>query len=120
VLDVIRHALAMPEHTHPEAPPRREMPPGLGPLVDLLRVLLKLKCEEHGVAQKLVASAEDLELIAAEDTADVPALVGWRRELFGEDALALKHGHLALTAAGKQIRLVHLDEPTSVKADGSA
>jgi len=116
---VIRHALAMPEHTHPEAPPRRETPPGLGPLVDLLRVLLKLKCEEHGVAQKLVASAEDLELIAAEDTAEVQALVGWRRELFGEDALALTHGHLALTAAGKQIRLGRLDEPTPVEAHGS-
>lgn len=111
VLEVIRHALALPEHTHPEAPARRELPPGLGPLVDLLRVLLKLRCEEHGVAQKLVASAEDLELIAATDTAEVPALSGWRRELFGEDALALKHGRIALTAAGKQIQLVRLDEP---------
>lgn len=109
VLDVIRHALALPEHTHPEAPPRREMPPGLGPLVDLLRVLLKMRCEEHGVAQKLVASADDLDLIAAEDDADVPALAGWRRELFGDDALALKHGRIALTAAGKQIRLVRLE-----------
>ena len=111
VLEVVRHALALPEHTHPETPPRRELPPGLGPLVDLLRVLLKLRCEEHGVAQKLVANAEDLELIAAEDTADVPALTGWRRELFGEDALALKHGRIALTAAGKQSRLVRLDAP---------
>ncbi|HXP72785.1 MAG TPA: ribonuclease D [Stellaceae bacterium] len=113
VLDVIRHGLALPEHTHPEAPPRREMPPGLGPLVDLLRVLLKLRCEEHGVAQKLVASAEDLELIAAEDAAEVPALAGWRRELFGDDALALKHGRIALTAAGKQIRLVRLEDAGS-------
>ena len=118
VLEVIRHALEMPEHTHPEAPPRREMPPGLGPLVDLLRVLLKLRCEEHGVAQKLVASADDLELIAAEDDAEVPALVGWRRELFGDDALALKHGRLGLTAAGNQIRLVRLDEPAPADAHG--
>jgi ribonuclease D len=118
VLEVIRHALALPEHAHPEAPARRELPPGLGPLVDLLRVLLKLRCEEHGVAQKLVASAEDLELIAAEDTADVPALVGWRRELFGEDALALKHGRIALTAAGKQIQLVRLAVPAPAEAHG--
>jgi len=110
VLEVIRHALALPEGEHPEALPRRETPPGLGPLIDLLRVLLKLRCEEHGVAQKLVADAEDLELIAAEDQADVPALSGWRRELFGSDALDLKHGRLALTAAGSQIRLVRLDE----------
>jgi ribonuclease D len=118
VLEVIRHALALPDHAHPEPPPRREMPPGLGPLVDLLRVLLKLRCEEHGVAQKLVATAEDLELIAAEDTADVPALSGWRRELFGEDALALKHGRIALTAAGKQIQLVRLDEPALAGTNG--
>ena len=120
VLEVIRHALALPEHAHPEAPARRELPAGLGPLIDLLRVLLKLRCEEHGVAQKLVASAEDLELIAATDTADVPALSGWRRELFGEDALALKHGRIALTAAGKQIQLVRLDEPAPAAAHGSA
>ena len=44
----------------------------------------------------------------------LPALSGWRRELFGEDALALKHGRIALTAAGKQIRLVRLDEPATV------
>jgi ribonuclease D len=81
-------------------------------------VLLKLRCEEHGVAQKLVASAEDLESIAADDTADVPALAGWRRELFGEDALALKRGRLALTASGRQIRLVRLDEPAPAEAHG--
>jgi ribonuclease D len=120
VLEVIRHALAMPEHTHPEAPPRRELPPGLGPLVDLLRVLLKLRCEEHGVAQKLVASGDDLELIAAEDAADVPALTGWRRELFGNDALNLKHGRLALTVAGRQIRLVQLGDAEPADARGSA
>ena len=118
VLEVIRHALALPENAHPEAPPRRDLPQGLGPLVELLRVLLKHRCEEHGVAQKLVASAEDLELIAAEDAAEVPALSGWRRELFGEDALALKHGRIALTAAGKQIRLVPLGEPARIGAHG--
>ncbi|HUN46615.1 MAG TPA: ribonuclease D [Stellaceae bacterium] len=110
VLEVVKHALALPEEAHPEPPPRRDLPPGIGPLVDLLRVLLKLRCEEHGVAQKLVASAEDLELIAANDQAEVPALSGWRRELFGSDALDLKHGRLALTAGTNQIRLVRLDE----------
>jgi ribonuclease D len=79
---------------------RPELPLGRAPVVELLRVLLKLKCESHGVAQKLVASSSDLDLIAADDTADVPALSGWRRDLFGEDALALKHGRLALTMNG--------------------
>jgi ribonuclease D len=56
-----------------------------------------------GVAQKLVANVADLELIAAEDLAPVPALNGWRREVFGEDALALKRGELALSVANGRI-----------------
>jgi ribonuclease D len=71
-------------------------------------VLLKMRCEAHEVASKLVASADDLERIAADDTAAVPALAGWRRDLFGADALALKHGRLALTAAGRQVKIVEL------------
>jgi ribonuclease D len=79
-------------------------------LVDLLRVLLKLRAEEHGVAQRLVADADDLEAIAADDAAPVRPLHGWRREIFGNDALDLKHGRLALTAHGKRIKLVRLDD----------
>ena len=52
--------------------------------------------ERHGVAAKVIATVDDLDGIAADDDADVPALKGWRRELFGEKALALKHGKLAL------------------------
>ena len=58
------------------------------------------------MAQKLIASASDLERIAADDHADVPALNGWRREVFGEEALALKHGKLALTAKGRSIKII--------------
>jgi ribonuclease D len=78
--------------------------------VDLLRVLLKMRCETHQVAQKLVASASELERIAADDDAPVPALAGWRRDLFGADALALKHGRLALTASGKEVKIVSLPQ----------
>jgi ribonuclease D len=81
----------------PTLPPRQETPPGLGPVVELLRVLLKMKCEEFGVAQKLVASSSDLEQIAAWDDADVHALRGWRREMFGAAALDLKNGRIALS-----------------------
>jgi ribonuclease D len=109
ILGVVARVLAMPESDYPEPPPRHDLPAGLGPLVDLLRVLLKLRCEENDVAQKLVADTEDLEMIAADDAAPVRALQGWRAELFGNDALALKHGRLALTAAGKRIKLVSLD-----------
>ena len=65
-------------------------------VVELLKVLLRMVSERHHVAAKVIATVDDLERIAADDDADVPALTGWRRELFGEKALALKHGKLAL------------------------
>jgi ribonuclease D len=64
--------------------------------VELLKVLLRMISERHHVAAKVIATVDDLERIASDDAADVPALKGWRRELFGEKALALKHGKLAL------------------------
>jgi ribonuclease D len=65
-------------------------------IVELLKVLLRMTSERHAVASKVIATVDDLEQIAADDNADVGALHGWRRELFGEAALALKHGRLAL------------------------
>jgi ribonuclease D len=64
--------------------------------VELLKVLLRMTAERHGVAAKVIATVDDLDRIAADDEADVPAMHGWRRELFGQQALALKHGKLAL------------------------
>jgi ribonuclease D len=107
ILDAIAAGLADPDPP-PAVPQKAQNPPGLGPLIELLRVLLKQRCEDFEVAQKLVASADDLEAIAADDDADVPALSGWRREVFGGDALALKHGTLALTAGRNRIELVPL------------
>lgn len=106
ILAAVGRALALPIEECPVPPPRRDLPAGLGPITDLLRVLLKLRSENHDVAPKLLASADDLELIAADDEADVPALSGWRREIFGADALALKHGRLALTSNGRRVKLV--------------
>ena len=103
-----KKALGQPKEAWPKPPQRPEIPPGLGPLVELLKVLLKTKCEEHGVAQKLVATSQELEQIAADDAAEVAALRGWRHELFGEDALKLKHGKLALAAQGRQVKLIEL------------
>ena len=71
--------------------------------VELLKVLLKMTCEAEGVAAKIIASVDDLEAIAENDQADVPALQGWRREIFGERALALKHGKLALAMRGGKV-----------------
>jgi ribonuclease D len=110
ILAAVKRGLDIPANQLPPVPPRRDLPAGLGPVVELLRVLLKMRCEDHEVAQKLVASADDLELIAADDEADVPAMSGWRREIFGGDALALKHGRLALTTVGRRVKVVSLSD----------
>ena len=74
--------------------------------VELLKVLLRMTAEQHGVAAKVIATVDELDRIAADDEADVPAMKGWRRELFGEKALALKHGRLALAVdRGKVVTL---------------
>ena len=106
LLEAIERGLAMKDEDIPAVEGPAALPAGIGPLVELLKVLLKQKCEEHDVAQKLVANVADLELIAAHTEADVQALKGWRRELFGEDALKLKRGELAIGAKGKRIVLI--------------
>jgi ribonuclease D len=111
ILEAVQRGLAQSGALEPPAPSRADAPPGRGPLIELLRVLLKQRCEEHQVAQKLVATAEDLEAIAADDDASVPALAGWRYEIFGKDALALKHGRLALTVRRNRIALVEVADP---------
>lgn len=115
LIAAVRRGLALPEHDIPVLPPPVDLPPGLGPVVELLKVLLKLKCEEHDVATKLVASTADLERIAADDEAPVPALHGWRRDVFGDAALALKRGELALSLRGRRMQILSLKpaaEPT--------
>ena len=81
----------LPDPRHADA-----VPPGIGPIVEMLKVALKIASDRYHVAQKLIANVSDLEKIAADDRADVPALRGWRRELFGADALSLKHGESCL------------------------
>jgi ribonuclease D len=96
ILRAVEEGINLPNEKLP--PVRRQGPStkGLGPLLDLLKVLLKLRSEEHGVASKLIATVPDLEALALSDDADIAALHGWRREIFGNDALALKRGKLAL------------------------
>jgi len=105
LLEAVARGAAVAPEDAPTLPERRQLPEGLGPVIDLLKVVLKMKCEAEGVAQKLVANASDLELIAADDEADVPALRGWRREMFGEDAIAVKHGQMAVTIEDKRLVL---------------
>jgi ribonuclease D len=79
-----------------------------GAVVELLKVLLKARAEDADVASKLIATVSDLEKIALDDNADTPALQGWRREAFGEDALKLKRGELALVLDGARVRVVEV------------
>ena len=92
--------------------PRQErQPPQVNgtAVVELLKVLLRMVSERHHVAAKVIATVDDLERIAADDGATVPALSGWRRELFGEQALALKHGELALAIERGKVAAVERD-----------
>jgi ribonuclease D len=77
--------------------------------VELLKVLLRMTAEHHGVAAKVIATVDDLDRIAGDDEADVAALRGWRRELFGEKALALKRGKLALAVEKNRVIAVERD-----------
>jgi ribonuclease D len=96
LLESIAPAIKHPEAHAPRPPKAVQTPPGLGPTIDLLKVLLRIQAEAHDVAPRLIATVADLERIAASDDAEVPALHGWRREVFGEAALKLKRGVSAL------------------------
>ena len=109
VLEVIREALKSPEAhaavVHRDRPPPS---PAAGAVVELLKVLLKARAEDAGVASKLIATVSDLERIANDDEADVGALQGWKLEAFGADALKLKRGELALVLDGTRVRVVEV------------
>jgi ribonuclease D len=96
VLEAVQRGRERDPATVPPLQRGEPMPPEAQAVVDLLRVLLKATAGRHGVAPKLIATSDDLEEIARSDDADAAALRGWRRKLFGEDALALKRGELAL------------------------
>ncbi len=103
ILAIVRRAQAVPRDQLPHVPKPKAIPEGTMAAVDLLKVLLKFVAEKNGVAAKVLATVDDLEAIALDDEADVPALKGWRRQFFGEMALKLKHGALALTFDGKRV-----------------
>lgn len=107
LLAAIAAAKALPEDELPEAPKeQRRGPPPSPALIALLKVLLAARSEEHGVAPKLLASSDDLEALAADPEPDLPLLHGWRRTVFGDSALALKAGRLALGVDGRRIVLI--------------
>lgn len=96
LLDALKIALSDPKKFAPSVTPPEPPPAGAGPTTELLKVLLKLVADDIGVAPRLIATVPDLETIAAKDDADVAAMQGWRRDVFGETALKLKRGKIAL------------------------
>ncbi|HET8997111.1 MAG TPA: HRDC domain-containing protein, partial [Acetobacteraceae bacterium] len=108
LLQAVAEAAAVPERDLPPAPLARDGAKPSPALVALLKVLLAAKCERHHVATRLVASSDDIERLAVEDAPDIPALHGWRRVVFGEDALALKQERIALGAAGREVKLIEV------------
>jgi ribonuclease D len=115
ILAAIERGLERDPKTVPKIERERRNGANVGATVELLKVLLRQVSEQSGVAGKLIATVDDLEAIASNDNADAPALSGWRRKLFGERALELKHGRLALTVEnGKVVTLEWRD------ADGPA
>ncbi|MGY9015670.1 MAG: ribonuclease D [Rhodospirillales bacterium] len=110
LLVAVKRGLAVPDSECPKPKKHARLPSDTGPAAELLKVLLKMKCVESGVAQKLVASSSDVDLIAAfGEDADVKALSGWRRALFGEDALKLKDGAMALAVQNKKVAVVSVE-----------
>jgi len=95
ILEAVKRGLARDPKSLPLPERGRQQMNGTATL-ELLKVLLRMTAERNGVAAKVIATVDDLEQIAASDDADVPALKGWRREMFGEKAIALKRGKLAL------------------------
>jgi ribonuclease D len=102
-----RHGPA-PDPLEPDRPRRKREPSQSA--VDLLKTLLRLKADEAGVAHRLIANADDVERIAASEDEGVPALHGWRAEVFGNDAVALRKGELALALENGEAVVVELDE----------
>lgn len=106
IIEAVKAGLARDPRTLPQMNHSRAVSAEAGATIELLKVLLKAAAAKHGVAPRLLADAEELERIAAEDEPDVLALKGWRRQLFGEDAVRLKRGELALTLAGGEVKVL--------------
>ena len=108
IVAAIGEAVALGKDALPSVPEPKRRKQGHEGLSDLMRVLLKARAEEAGVAQKLIATAADLEDMVGDDDETHPVFKGWRREVFGADALRLKDGRIALSANGDSVRIVEL------------
>lgn len=103
ILKAVKYAIELPQENLPKVPDEKDMRAVNQALADLLRVLLKAKTENNGVAAKLIASSAELDALASGER-DVPTLRGWRYEVFGQDALRLCNGEIGLVAKGKSVK----------------
>ncbi len=108
ILDLIQSAFDTPRDQWPRAPRRDAFPKQAAGTLEMLKMLLKINCADEDVAAKLVADTDDLEKLAVEDKPDIPALQGWRHELFGKDALALKSGSIAIALENGRIKKIRI------------
>jgi ribonuclease D len=113
IVGVAEEVFAMATDQLPKIPRQVQAPEGCSAASEMLKLLLKLVAEQNGVAPKIIATVDDLEKIAADDNADVMALKGWRRTVFGEKALQLKQGKIAISYKNRKIVMVDL-EPSLV------
>jgi ribonuclease D len=110
----LMEAIAEGKHAKPPEPiehdrPRRRHEPSPA-AIDLLKTLLRLRAEAAGVAPRLIANADDIERLAAHEDEGVPALRGWRAQVFGNDAIALRKGELAIALEGGEAVVVELED----------
>ncbi len=106
LIEIVSGILELPPKSLPPLPQRRRSPEGTSAAAELLKVLLKMVAEEHGVATKILATSDDIDQLAAEgENAQVPALHGWRMEVFGRKALGLLNGEIALKMENRKVRI---------------
>jgi len=109
LLGAVNTALALPKEQMPKLPKNFQPPEGSSAAAELLKVLLRIVAEKQGVASKVLASSDDIDRIAAEgEDADVPALQGWRRAVFGEAALKLVRGEIGIKFDKRKIAVFDL------------
>jgi len=111
ILKAVARGVAIPEKDCPKLDQKPDLPNGISSATDLLKVMLKMKCNDYDVAPKIIASSDDIELIAAfGEKADVPALRSWRFDVFGRDALRLRNGECAFALKGRKLLLVDVPD----------
>ena len=115
IIALLKTVEALPKSELPALPERYRGPSPKGAVGDLVRVLLKAVSEQHGVAARIIATSDDIDALVLDDDADVPALKGWRRKLFGEKALAIKHGRIGLVATRKGIIEIAVNQPEAAE-----